>query len=1061
MNGNYDPLLVALSILVASFASYTALDLANSVAIARGRARLARLSAGAVAMGIGIWSMHFVGMLAFRLPGMAIAYDVMLAGLSAAVAIVASALALFVAGRPTVTLSAMALAALAMGAAIAGMHYIGMWSMRMPAAIVWNPALVTASIVIAVAASFVGLWLAYRYRLEQSGRAKLIRIGGGVAMGFAISGMHYTAMAAAHFVPQALQMSLNPRDVLATDGLAIAVTGTTLVILLVALTGSAISRELARRTALADENARLYRTAEAARREAEELSEELQLQTAHLEAQAAEFEAMNDELSTAESRLRGMVDSALDAMIVIDANSKVLEWNQHAEIIFGWSAKEAVGKNLSEMIIPSQHREAHQKGMERYLATGEGPILNRRIEITALRRDRREFPVELAVAQVQAGRQMFFTAFVRDITEQKKAEERERELVREQAARTEAEAAGRRISEILESITDVFITFDHEWRVTYANSRAEELTGTRRGELVGKNVWELYPDLRKTAAHDALQRAMSERVAVAGDYPSVLRPGAWFHIHAAPTSDGVATYMRDITAGKQAEEALAESQGELGAIIQGMRDVVIVMDADGRYREIAPTAAPLLHLPSRELIGKTLHEIFPVEVADFFLEPIRRALTTGGTEYVEYSLPIGDQTIWFDGAVAPMSEDRVVWVARDITERKQAEEVLRAAKEEAERTTRAKSEFLSRMSHELRTPLNAILGFGQLLEMEVEEDDDRESVDQVLKAGRHLLAMIDEVLDISRIEAGQMSLSVEPIPVRSVLQESVDLVRLGAAQQGITLRAQSCLATDHFVLGDQQRLKQALLNLLSNAIKYNRPAGTVTLSCKDVGEGRLRLEVRDTGYGIPAEKLERLFTPFDRLGADQTQVPGTGLGLALSKGLVEAMGGTLGVESVEDEGSCFWVELPLTTPPAVVEALPERQQVRIPGETADVTHTVLFIEDNLANVRLMHRIFQRRPGLRLLTAMQGSLGLELAREHRPDLILLDLNLPDLSGDKVLLQLRQDPVLRQIPVVMISGDAIPSQVQRMLDLGAQTYITKPFDVPELLRVVDENVQRGRS
>jgi CheY-like chemotaxis protein len=336
--------------------------------------------------------------------------------------------------------------------------------------------------------------------------------------------------------------------------------------------------------------------------------------------------------------------------------------------------------------------------------------------------------------------------------------------------------------------------------------------------------------------------------------------------------------------------------------------------------------------------------------------------------------------------------------------------------------------------------------------MDVESEENRESVEQILRAGRHLLALINEVLDIARIEAGQMSLSVEPVSVGSVLRESVDLVRPTAARNGIVLRAPDVLRSEQFVRADQQRLKQVLLNLLSNAIKYNRPGGTVEITCEPRGDDRLRLVVRDTGAGLAVGKLERLFTPFDRLGADQSGVEGTGLGLALSRGLMQAMGGSIGVESVEGEGSRFWVDLPLTSPPEAAD-LPEQPEPEPRAAATSVEHTVLFIEDNLANVRLMERVFRRRPEVRLLSAMQGRLGLDLAREHRPDLILLDRNLPDLRGEDVMLQMRKDPKLRDIPVVMISGDAIPSQVQRMLDAGARAYITKPFDVPELLRTVD--------
>lgn len=306
-----------------------------------------------------------------------------------------------------------------------------------------------------------------------------------------------------------------------------------------------------------------------------------------------------------------------------------------------------------------------------------------------------------------------------------------------------------------------------------------------------------------------------------------------------------------------------------------------------------------------------------------------------------------------------------------------------------------------------------------------------------------------------------MSLSVEPVSVCEVLAESVDLVRHMAVPNRIALRIDDALASPHFVLADRQRLKQVLLNLLSNAIKYNRPDATVTLRTEVMAEERLRICVRDTGHGIPPGKLERLFIPFERLSAEESGVEGTGLGLALSKGLIEAMGGELGVKSTDGDGSTFWVELPLASQPKrepepIADGRSAPPELEQPGPEPAATHSILFVEDNLANVRLMERIFRLRPRLRLLTAMQGSLGLELAREHRPALILLDLNLPDISGDAVLEQLKQDPAVREIPVVVISGDAIPSQVRRHLDLGATGYVTKPFDVAELLRLLDETV-----
>jgi len=382
----------------------------------------------------------------------------------------------------------------------------------------------------------------------------------------------------------------------------------------------------------------------------------------------------------------------------------------------------------------------------------------------------------------------------------------------------------------------------------------------------------------------------------------------------------------------------------------------------------------------------------------------------------------------------------------------------RRAEEEADRANRAKSDFLSRMSHELRTPLNGILGFAQLLQMESLPADQEESVTHILKAGRHLLGLINEVLDISRIEAGRLQLSLEPVPVGDTLRGAVDLVRPLAAQRDIELVAE--VADDHrHVLADRQRLQQVLLNLLSNAVKYNRTRGAVAVSCEERSGGRLRMLVTDTGHGISPDKIERLFTPFDRLGADGAGIEGTGLGLVLSKHLVEVMGGTLDVTSQVGVGSTFAVEFPLTAAPADALKLPAASPT-VQAERGEGRMVVLYIEDNVSNLRLVEQVLGRRPQTTLLSAMQGQLGLDLAREHRPDLILLDLHLPDVPGDEVLRRLREGPQTRGIPVVILSADATPGQVERLLAAGAQAYLTKPLDVRQLLALVDQRMSQKR-
>jgi PAS domain S-box-containing protein len=393
-------------------------------------------------------------------------------------------------------------------------------------------------------------------------------------------------------------------------------------------------------------------------------------------------------------------------------------------------------------------------------------------------------------------------------------------------------------------------------------------------------------------------------------------------------------------------------------------------------------------------------------------------------------------------------------LANEVTERERLTVALRRSKEEAEKANRAKSEFLSRMSHELRTPLNAILGFAQLLEMSALDRDKREAVAQILKAGQHLLGLINEVLEISRIEAGRLSISPEAVLISSAVQETLDLLAPMAARRNITVRDEVATSRRRHVLADQQRLKQVLLNVTTNAIKYNCDAGTVTISCEEAEGGRLRVKVRDDGPGIKAEDRAKLFTPFERLGAEQTGVEGTGLGLALSKRLIEAMGGTIGVENNPTRGSTFWMELPLVQDPV---AQLENAMPVIPSAAEPIKQQrqriVLYVEDNLSNITLIEHIIVHRPHVKLVAAMQGRLGLDLAREHRPDLILLDLHLPDISGEEVLKGLREEPELQHTPVIVISADATRGRIERLLAMGVLDYLPKPLDIKRFLQLLD--------
>jgi PAS domain S-box-containing protein len=501
---------------------------------------------------------------------------------------------------------------------------------------------------------------------------------------------------------------------------------------------------------------------------------------------------------------------------------------------------------------------------------------------------------------------------------------------------------------------------------------------------------------------------------------------------------------------------LRESQLFLTSVIENIPNMVFVKDAaELRFVRFNRAGEQLIGRQREDLIGKDDHDLFPAVQADAFVRADREVLEEGVLLDVpeeEIDTATNGRRILHTRKI-PILDDEgraryLLGISDDITERRLADDALRVAKEEAERANQAKNDFLSRMSHELRTPLNSVLGFAQLLELDELEPQQDEAVHQILKAGRHLVDLIDEVLDISRIEAGTMALSLEPVALDTMIAECLDLVRPQARARSIELRNED--GRHHHVHADRQRLRQVLLNLLSNAVKFNRDGGSITVSCEH-REHAVEVHVADTGPGIRPELVERLFTPFDRLEADEIGVQGTGLGLALSRRLLEAMHGTIGVRSTVGEGTTVSFVLLVGAGEVAADEQRVRQVASLVRPAA--TTVVLHVEDNLANLRLVEEVFVRRPEVRLVTAQQGSLGLELAAEHRPDLILLDLHLPDLDGDEVLQRLKASDATAGIPVVVVSADATERQVQRLRALGAHDYLTKPLDVAHLLDVVD--------
>ncbi len=655
-------------------------------------------------------------------------------------------------------------------------------------------------------------------------------------------------------------------------------------------------------------------------------------------------------------------------------------------------------------------------------------------------------------------------------------EERDRRLRAEAALRASEERFRTSIASMLDAFGIYSAVRDEsgrivDFRVEYVNEAHCRYNQMRREEQVGHLLLELFPAYREGGLFDKFCQVVEtgEPLAIESPMPPRLPApptqgnGRQFTVdlQAVKLEDGVAVSGRDVTERVRAEQALRASEERFRVLLDAAPYAVVVVDQAGRIVLANPRVREFFGYEPDELVGETLGTLVP--------EALRSAHEQHRHDYLRDPGPrlLGRDRLLSarhrDGRIFPAEisltpvrsgdgERLVMATVVDITERRAAEEA-RIAREAAEAGNRSKSEFLSRMSHELRTPLNAVLGFAQLLDMDPLTHDQRESVRYISRAGHHLLDLINEVLDISLIESGQMTISPEPIALADLLGEVAGLMAPLGADRAITIEALDPACARH-VLADRQRLKQVLLNLLANAVKYNRDGGSIRVSCSLASPERLRIAVDDSGYGIGPEQMDRLFRPFDRLGAEQGQIEGTGMGLALSKGLVEAMGGRIGVESTPGVGSTFWVEFVSVDGP--VERYERSREPAIEQTPAAVTGTrqvVLYVEDNLSNLQLVERILERRPGIELQSAMQGRLAIELAQRLRPDLILLDVHLPDLPGLEVLHRLRADAATRAIPIVVVSADATPAQIRRFTEDGAFGYLTKPLDVARFLELID--------
>ena len=761
-------------------------------------------------------------------------------------------------------------------------------------------------------------------------------------------------------------------------------------------------------------------------------------------------------LRAREEHFRRLIEHASDPVSIIGPDGTIRYESEAVERMFGWSVSEGLGTSAWDRVHPDDHAAVGAALAEVVAHPGETGSAEFRYRdgwgkwriVEAVGKTLTDDPADGIVINT------------RDVTARRMAEE----ALRESEERYRA---------LIENGHDIIVILDPETgRIRYQSPSMERILGYAPGDLAERNVFELlHPDDLERAQDAILSAVAAPGTTRSAEYRFLHRDGGWRSLETfgrtlSPDSAarGLVLNTRDITERKEAEDALRRSESQFRRMIENAQDNIVIVDPAGVMTYQSPSILRLMGYTPEELVGRSAFEfVHPDDVGLLAAEMERTFAEAGYVGQVEYRFRHKDGGWRYLEAVgqtlSPDSPDEgVVANIRDVTERRLAEEALRRATAEAEAANRAKSEFLSRMSHELRTPMNSILGFAQLLQRAQLAPEHQRGVQHILTAGRHLLRLINEVLDIARIEAGRQQLSLEPVRLDLVLQEALALSRPLAAQAAVSLCASETPAGGVYVRADRQRLVQVLLNLLSNAVKYNRAGGSVHVEPEVMedadGGARVRLHVRDTGRGIAAEQRDQLFVPFARLGAEYTEVEGTGLGLALSRRLMEAMGGELALEHSGPRGSSFAVDLRLAADPLDGLALRPAPAAAEEGPAAPAEPvTLLYVEDNLANLTLVESILACRPGWRTIPALQGRLGAELAREHVPDLVLLDLHLPDVQGDEVLRRLRADPRTAHIPVVMISADATPRTIDRLLAEGADAYLTKPLDVDEFLSAID--------
>ncbi len=792
-----------------------------------------------------------------------------------------------------------------------------------------------------------------------------------------------------------------------------------------------------------------------------------------------------------------ILNSANFSSIATDEKGVIQLFNVGAERMLGYAADDVVNKITPADISDPQELVTRAKALSQELATPITPGFDALVfkasrgiediyELTYIRKDGSRFPAVVSVTALRDDNDgiIGYLLIGTDNTARKRAEDA---LLK----------AGALQSAIFNSENFSSIATDAQGVIQIFNVGAERMLGYAALEVMNKITpadisdpqevvarakalsTELGTDI--TPGFEALVFKASRGIEDIYELTYIRKDGTRFPAVVSVTAlrdekgriIGYLLIGTDNTARKQVEaeqmlldQRLRDQQFYTRSLIESNIDALMTTDLRGIITDVNQQMEALTGCTRDELIGAPFKNYFTdPERADAGIKQVLREGKVTNYELTARARD-GNETVVSYNATTLHDRDRklrgVFAAARDVTERKRFELALQennvaleAAIATADKANLAKSNFLSSMSHELRTPLNAILGFAQLMESAkvLPTPSQRESISQILRAGWYLLELINEILDLALIESGKLLISQESVALDEIMTECQSMIEPQAKKRGIRMSFphfdEPC-----FVLANHTRAKQIFINILSNSIKYNQTDGSVTVEWSASPPRSIRVSIRDTGAGLPPEKLAQLFQPFNRLGQEAGAEEGTGIGLVVTKRLVELMGGTIGVESVVGAGSVFWVELNSAVAP-VITTIESELGASVHREicAAAPLRTLLYVEDNLANLKLVEQIIARRPDIRLLTAADGNLGIALARSAQPDVILMDINLPGMSGIEAMQILHKCPETAHIPVMALSANAIPHDIKRALAAGFFRYLTKPIKISEFLEALD--------